>query len=532
MVANEVRSLRMRVEMGSCFKYLRLQVPRQVTLSFSWLELDLEPVSAVLDALAASRGQLRRLCLTANACVRMDLATPAERDALAARLAELKGSVIVEVTTHQSRLLAPLFRKRAHDSFPKMQCGLSVILLRTARLFLAVPDNIVHRLSLPPIMMFDHVTVDESWVHEGAWALLDQVLSNDRLRLRLSGVAVDFDVFLHLEDIEALDGDEDVYATLGVRLEAMMLRLARHPMRLLTLYGSSVGFHTAAYLASVQVDCLRMCAHPRDVSGWHVSTEAPEVVNNPRIRSVELLFPLGQHSLLACDTPARGGLTALLSREYADGVRLSAFAPPPDAADDLLLEGQLKGLCLSACMRLDLQLRSVPCSTLRSALVALASNPSVRRFHLALTALTALTEPAERVLELPIHVTSACLDFSDFEPDFDAFSHFLSDAALPGVEALEVSMPKKFVIIGLRRLLEGAPRLRRLVLRATGRADVLTEVGRALLQKCAPGVLDVTVHFTLLDIEPAASMLPSFPGLPVSWKFYVLNEAGLPVDVY
>ena len=172
------------------------------------------------------------------------------------------------------------------------------------------------------------------------------------------------------------------------------------------------------------------------------------------------------------------------------------------------------------------------------------NNPGIHDFHLSLSELR--NEPRRRVtrlLDLPAHVTSATFDLSEATPAFS--KRFFRRAALPGVEVLGITLPSGSLELvddlatlgaGLRNALKGAPRLRRLVLRAKGHQPLAALLTRVLQQTVPPACV-VELSFELLEHSSASAALVEL-GLnadddviiPDTWAISV-SKHGVPVPL-
>lgn len=152
-----------------------------------------------------------------------------------------------------------------------------------------------------------------------------------------------------------------------------------------------------------------------------------------------------------------------------------------------------------------------------AAKLALENNPRINEFHLSLRGL--VNEYSPKLIDLPAHVTSATFDFSEAHPT--DVSVFFSGSALPGVEVLSLILPlhANDLLVelgaGLRNALRGAPRLRRLKLRATGYRSLATFLAHFLRQKAPPGCV-VELSFELLVHTSASAALKKLGLDPVA----------------
>ena len=340
-VGDNVPSLRTR----AALLFVSPRSRTQISFVFETLHLDTEPVSAIVRALRASSGSLRHLRLTASTCVLLHRATDEELHDFEGCVLALQGPVHVTVTCNATDLLLdnpPKYgRYVLQDALPSMPTKVSDIILRAARHFLLGTG--VAYVSLPPIILFD----SNELTLLSTWDLYDFVFSDARLRLSYVALDIEFYDDQHLDVEDPQEGMAPEFETVDEmedRLDSLMVLLTHHPIPTLCLLaGSFGGFYVEEHLPSLQAACLRLV---EDEGMDSLSDGIVHfIVPNKHIRSVEVYFVLNQGCQCFLLDRDSDFLATLFSREFVDGVRLSALLPSLHRAPPVvtsLMDDQLR----------------------------------------------------------------------------------------------------------------------------------------------------------------------------------------------
>ena len=456
-----------RTSIRSVFADLMEAVPA----SFIELSVDRETVAELTEALRASGSTLTALVLSADACYRIARCTPEEAEGIGEAIRALALPVRVTITGAVTSLLENPSLDPAGESlwmpliFPDLNASNEVI--RTARLLLR--NAPIASVLLPPLDIFSfNLRV------QAGWDLLLDLFSADPQRLRCSDML--FNLCSLDAEITAIEEDDPVDLTVdGVKANMRRLfdALFRHDVATLCIYADNGDFVLPpSYLRTMRVSRLQI----KETS--EVSFDRPQLVsyatfiaNNLHIREVELYrqamrdFDDGEapfafvRAMLGNGEHEFPGGVVLFSCEYDD-------APPSTQPLDEVL-GRLR---LGARLCLDLKNVKWEYSTIQAIERALVSNPDVRHLGLTVLSLLSYVPKTEAAFCVPPHVTSASLHVHPWS--FQLL--FERGASLPGLEVLEVDFTDhyfhNFVMQdgALASVLQGAPKLRRLVLSLSG----------------------------------------------------------------